>query len=97
MLATMIETPEKAAPMTPVTGGIPATGRGADALFQPPSVDEVGEEQGCKVGRKVGPINEVPIQSEKVQSYLAQYKLACLTGWKRGFVNLVKIMTKCLP
>ena len=47
----MMETPEKAAPMTPVTGGIPATGRGADALFQPPSVDEVGEEQGWKEGK----------------------------------------------
>ena len=53
----MMETPEKAAPMTPVTGGIPATGRGADALFQPPSVDEVGEEQGWKEGWKVGPIS----------------------------------------
>ena len=57
MLATMMETPEKAAPMTPVTGGIPARGRGADELFQPSSEDEVAEEQGCKVRRKVGPIS----------------------------------------
>ena len=37
MLATMMETPEKAAPITPVTGGVPVTegGAGADA-FQPP-------------------------------------------------------------
>ena len=62
MLATMMETPEKAAPMTPVTGGIPATERGADALFQPPSVDEVGEEHGWKEGRKVGPISVMPRQ-----------------------------------
>ena len=49
MLATMMETPEKAAPMTPVTGGRPVTEAVPDA-FQPPfeNVDEVGEEHGWK-------------------------------------------------
>ena len=48
----MMETPEKAAPMTPVTGGRPVTEVGTDA-FQPPfeNVDEVGEEHGWKEGR----------------------------------------------
>lgn len=49
MLATMMETPEKAAPMTPVTGGRPVTEAGAEAFLE--YVDEVGEEHGWKQER----------------------------------------------
>ena len=56
MLATMMETPEKAAPMTPVTGCWPAAAvaAAADALpwaleDAPDEVDEVGEEHGCNL------------------------------------------------